>query len=326
MLRQSALFVFVLSSALVFGACGESSNDGASTSDGGADDGGGAGGKADAVCDLGEDDDRWVTQFVLNDHLQSRCSDATGFVPTSCCETQIAQYREVSKCPPQAKWNQAEGTGRRCAEDAADTDGGAFVPTACCQPLCDEGATWREQDNGTYCVGAEGQFENSVCCLLADEDICDASDYDVEIAADGRRHCRDTRTGRFSQSACCIDKCFDIFVASDDEVIIPASCLDTVEGECDGSSLNAGGLCHDTETGRFVKAACCEWDEIEDPDALQVANDDAYLCEGVNDDVIACQTGDDGACDRQGAALAQADFTDGCCAVEQDEPFEFCIE
>ena len=169
---------------------------------------------------------------------------------------------------------------------------------------------------------------------MADAEICGGSEYDEFVSADQRRHCRDARTGRFAQAACCIDKCFGLLIG-EGAGVVPASCVEAVDVECDGAALNAGGLCHNGETGKFVKAACCDFADDEDEfvlgegeelDVVQQSADDAYLCEGVNDDVIRCQTGDDGACDRQGEALQQAEFTDACCAIAQDEPFEYCVQ
>jgi hypothetical protein len=319
--------VIVLSLVAVAG-CGESASNSTPDDDGGAG-GAGGGGKGDAICTLEDDDPRSPVRFVNEDHAQTRCQGATGFVPTFCCEEEILAYEELSGCPAQAKWNDAEGNARRCAGDTADTDGGAFVPTACCQPLCAADAQWREQENGRRCVNGEGQFENNVCCNLADDDICEASDFDAELALDQRHHCRDGRTGRFAPAVCCIDRCFDAALAGGK---LPVACTISVEDECVGAAENAAGLCYNEDNGRFVKAACCTLAaadaDVEDPaeeddDFAQIA-DDAFICENINDEVIHCESGDDEACAIKQTALEDPDFFDGCCAIAQDELFEFC--
>lgn len=313
---KKMLWMLVAAVALV--GCGDST-------DADPEGGNNGGGKTDqanngtAACTLDDADPRDINQFVLNDHVQYRCAGDTGFVATACCAEQIEAYTAASSCPLQAKWNDAGGTDRRCVADTALSDGSQFAPTACCASLCGADVSWREQENGTFCVNADGQFENTACCLVADREVCDAAEYDEFVSADQRRHCRNPTTGRFAQAGCCVDKCFDI-IADGQE--IPVSCLDQVEAECDGAALNGGNLCANTQTGRFVKAACCDYGD--DVDAAQTA-DTAFLCEEVNDDIIRCQTGDDGACDRQEAALEDGTFADGCCGLDRDSPLEFCF-
>ena len=314
------------------------------SSDDGLDNEGPVGGKADdeeevsgedeeslaGACTLDDDTPREITQFVLNDHVQFRCLGPTGFVQTSCCEDAINDFVAVSDCPLQSKWNSASGSDKRCVEDTADTEGGQFVPTSCCAPLCDDGATWREQRNGTFCVTAAGTFENSMCCQMQDAARCENAAFDEFIAADGQRHCRDQKSGQFAMASCCVDSCFEEIADSREreDRVVPFECLDAVESECGDAALNAGDLCHDIDTGRFVKAACCGALAADDrSDDERRRADRAFECELVNDDVIRCQTGDDFACDRSEAFLADDDRTAECCDLERadGETFEYCF-
>jgi hypothetical protein len=309
--------LFVLLAVVAVAGCGDSTNTDSEE--------GNNGGKADqanngaAACTLADEDTREINQFVLNDHVQYRCSGDTGFVANACCATQIEEYTAASTCPLQAKWNDADGTDRRCVADTALSDGSEFVPTACCAALCGSDVSWREQENGTFCVNGDGQFENSACCLVKDRDICDASEYDEFVSADERRHCRNPGTGRFAPAGCCVDKCFDIIAGGE---IVPESCLARVEAECENAALNAGNLCANADSGRFVKAACCDYGD--DVDAAQIA-DDAFLCEEVNDDIIRCQTGDEDACDRSDKAIDDGTLADGCCGLDRAQALEFCF-
>lgn len=308
----------LLFAAVAMVGCGDST-----TTD--SEEGNNNGGKADranngvAACTLDDADHREINQFVLNDHVQYRCSGDTGFVENACCSEEIEAYTAISECPLQAKWNDAGGTDRRCVADTALSDGSEFVPTACCTALCGDDVSWRDQENGTFCVNSDGQFENSACCLIKDRDICDAAEYDEFVSDDNRRHCRNPSTGRFAPAGCCVDKCFDIIAAGEE---LPVSCLARVETECENAARNAGDLCANVDSGRFVKAACCDY---AGEDELAQAADAAFLCEEVNDDIIRCQTGDDAACDRQEAALADGSMADACCGLERQETLEFCF-
>ncbi len=267
-------------------------------------------------CSLAASEPRELVRFSLNDHIQYRCRGESGFVQTACCEDEMQTWSEESTCPLQVKWNDASGSARRCVEDSADTEGGQFVPTACCEALCPHDVEIREQANGDYCVGPDGEFVNSVCCDIAADQVCEAAAFDETLSRGGARLCRDTNTGRFAPSLCCVDDCFEEITAGNE---IPVACTETVEAECEGATENAGGLCHDPESGKFVKAACCE---LED-DAAKDLSDLLWECEELNDDVIRCQTGDDWACDRQEGAM-DTTFDEECCEANPDGGWEYC--
>lgn len=79
-------------------------------------------------------------------------------------------------CPADVRLNSAQGSARRCINDA----NGQFVSTACCVDVCD-GAGWREQSNGQRCAwldepgmegATKGQFAPQLCCDLNDSMAC----------------------------------------------------------------------------------------------------------------------------------------------------------
>jgi hypothetical protein len=268
-------------------------------------------------CSLANDEPRSLVRFALNDHIQYRCRGEDSFVNTACCDDELEDFTATSQCPLQVTWSDASGSARRCMADTADTEGGQFAPTACCEALCPINVELRQQSNGTRCV-ANGQFVNDVCCEIKADAACEAAAFDTEVARSGTRLCRDQGTGQFAPSLCCIDDCFDEILSGRD---IPPACLTSVEAECANAAPNSIGACHSTETGKFLKAACCDLDlAAEDRDRA----DFLFECEELNHQIIQCQTGDDFACDLQEATLT-TDFDESCCDANPDSGWEFCF-
>lgn len=287
MLRWTALIVL----AAALGACGGS--------EGGAGDEGETdtdAGKADDVddldpedCSLEPGDERELSLFENNDHVQMRCRGATGFVETACCVDEIRQYNFVTGCPMQAKFNDASGSDKRCVQDRADSgenvSGELFVPTVCCELLCDPAAGWDDPDTQDSCRNSAGQFHPHVCCMMNDANRCAGATFDAETNADGWRHCRAREgeyAGQFAPAACCVDSCFDLIEGGDDDV--PLECVIPLEEECAGAAPDANGICR-TPEGYFAKGMCCLGADVDVP-----ASDDCYAKEIYGQELTGCES------------------------------------
>jgi hypothetical protein len=233
---------------------------------GSPDDSQNVGGKADAI----EGDDAGlvcpaavyvsIDANEINDHVYSNCHNAvTGrFAPKACCAEELDLIEDVSGCPAQVTFTETDDpSDKRCVNDVSGHDGqGQFVKTACCAPLCDETASFDEHG---YCRTGLGVFEEEICCIrnlsLAGAN-CTGAEW--EAIEDGNRDfaCR-APNGQFAMDACCVDQCAEAISRSG---AVPEGCNldDLVADECpEGSTPNAGGICHNPENGQFVKAACC---------------------------------------------------------------------
>lgn len=244
-------------------------------------------GKADDVDDLDPADcsldasaDRSLSLFESNDHVQMRCRNAQGqFVETACCVQEIREYEFVTGCPMQAKFNSASGANKRCVQDFADAgeivEGELFVPTLCCELLCDPGASWDDPMEQDTCRNSAGQFHPHVCCMMNDDLRCGGAEFDAEPNALGWRHCRAQDgdfAGQFAPAACCVDTCFDIIEEGVEEV--PLECILPLEEECAGATVDANGFCR-TPDGFFAKGLCCFGDDSVDVGR----SDDCYASE-----------------------------------------------
>lgn len=225
-------------------------------------------GKADDVddldpedCSLEADDERSLALFENNNHVQMRCRGASGFVETACCIDEIRQYEFLTGCPMQAKFNNASGSEKRCVQDQPDSgenvSGELFVPTMCCELLCDPGAGWDDPMAQDTCRNSDGQFHPHVCCMMNDDLRCGGAEFDAEPNTYGWRHCRAQQgefAGQFAPAACCVETCFDIIEGGEEDV--PLECVLPVEEECAGAAPDANGLCR-TPEGYFAKGLCC---------------------------------------------------------------------
>lgn len=278
-MKMRAVF---LTLAVALGAC-DAADEGMSPAAGG-------GGKADEAD--GSDGAQQcpeiveLAQFVNNDHVQTRCRnpDTGAFVSADCgvCAEAIEQFTTASSCPPQAKWNDAEGSAKRCVADTADSDGGVFVPSSCCASLC-EPAGWDDAEAQTGCRGHEsGQFVASACCILNDAARCEGASFDQDENENGVRHCRVQSgdfSGQFAPEACCFDECFDAMEDSLNAFLanptgadlfgllegVPPQCLEAEEqldDECDGAETDDAGFCR-REDGKFARSMCCFEDHLE---------------------------------------------------------------
>ncbi len=263
--------LFSLFLVLGLGAC-----DSSESSEGGA---GGPGGKADdtetVVCApmdeltlelVGRDANESSDGDQLTNSVTATCFNSTGFENAECCAGAglFAAYEEATSCPERVVLRAPEGNAsmQRCADSAT----GAFVASACCSDICDPGANF----NGAgRCVDSGGQFEDTLCCFLAnalDSDAYEQPEWDtVTIGGEERTVCRDRATGRFAMNAACAAACVQAIGEEEFGVgNVPAACeaaVDLVapEAECpDLSTENSAGICHNPDNGQFVKAACCQ--------------------------------------------------------------------
>lgn len=270
MTSSTKLFSLVL--ALGLTACGSSD----STSDEGN---GGPGGKADDTEEfdcapveelsielVGRDANESVDGDQLTNSVTATCFNATGFENSACCAEAglFAAYEEATSCTEQVVLSAPEddASAQRCRDAAT----GAFVSSACCSDICDPEATFNSNNR---CVDSNGQFEDTLCCFLANSlaaDSCEGAVWEtLTIGGEERMGCRNEVTGQFAMNSCCAAEC--VQAISDEEFgvsSIPAACdaavdLEAPEAECpDLSTENVAGICHNPDNGQFVKAACCE--------------------------------------------------------------------
>lgn len=278
--------------AAVLAACGGDGGGDASPAD---DSSGDDETKADDVDDLDPDDcslepgdARELSLFENNDHVQMRCRGATGFVNTACCIDEIREYEFLTGCPMQAKFNAASGADKRCVQDQPDSGevvaGELFVPTLCCELLCDPEAGWDDPSTQDSCRNSAGQFHPHVCCMMNDDMRCGGAQFDAEPNADGWRHCRaqgGPHAGQFAPAACCVDTCFDIIEGADEH--IPLECVLPLEEECAGAAPDANGICR-TPDGYFAKGMCCLGADVDVP-----ASDDCYAKEIYGQELTGCE-------------------------------------
>lgn len=253
-------------------------------------------GKADDVddldpedCSLEAGDERELALFENNSHVQMRCRGATGFVQTACCIDEIRQFEFITGCPMQAKFNNASGSEKRCVQDQPDSgevvSGELFVPTMCCELLCDPAAGWDDPDTQSSCRNSAGQFHPHVCCMMNDNARCGGAQFDAQPNAAGWRHCRAQEgdfAGQFAPAACCMDTCFDIIEAGEEDV--PLECVIPVEEECTGAAPDANGICR-TPEGYFAKGMCC----VDAGDVDVPASDDCYEKEITGQELTGCE-------------------------------------
>jgi hypothetical protein len=230
----------------------------------------GASGKADTAdgdvdasdCSLEAGEDRTLAQFVSADHVQFRCRGPGGqFVETGCCADEIDEFQFATGCPLQAKFNTASGADKRCVQDSPDAgevvSGELFVPTVCCEMLCDPGAGWDDPSTQETCRNSQGQFHPHVCCMMNDNTRCGGAQFDEQPDSLGFRHCRAQEgefAGQFAPAACCLDTCFGILESQEQD--IPIECLLPLEDECTDTEVDAQGVCRAPD-GRFAKGLCC---------------------------------------------------------------------
>ena len=254
---------------------------------------GGAGGKADDTENIecapleeltielvGRDANESSDGDQLTNSVTATCFNNTGFENAACCAEAglFDAYEAATSCPEQVVLRSPEGNAslQRCADSAT----GAFVASACCADICDPGA---RLNSAGRCIDSGGQFEDSLCCFLANALAADGVEQpewdNVTINGEERTVCRDQATGRFAMNSACAAAC--VQAISDEEFgvgNIPAACdaaVDLVapDAECpDLSTENSGGICHNPDNGQFVKAACCE---AKGGDALQCSFDKA---------------------------------------------------
>lgn len=283
MTSKTKLFSLLL--ALGMTACGAES-DGSQGSNGG-----GAGGKADETEDIecapleeltielvGRDANESSDGDQLTNSVTATCFNDSGFENSACCAEAglFDAYESATSCPEQVVLRAPEGNAslQRCADSAT----GAFVPSACCADICDPQA---RHNSAGRCIDSAGQFEDSLCCFLANAlaaDGVEQPEWDtITIDGEERTVCRDVATGRFAMNSACAAAC--VQAVSDEEFgvgNIPAACeaaVDLVapEDECpDLSTENSAGICHNPDNGQFVKAACCE---AKGGDAVQCSFD-----------------------------------------------------
>lgn len=270
MTSSTKLFSLVL--ALGLAACGSSD----SNSDA---ENGGPGGKADDVEDIecapaselrlelvGRDANESVDGDQLTNSVTATCFNTTGFENSECCaEVGLFEaYEEATSCTEQVVLSAPEGdaSAQRCRDAAS----GSFVSSACCSDICDPEATFNASDR---CVDSNGQFEDTLCCFLAnslDADSCEGAVWEtLSIDGEERMGCRNQDSGQFAMNSCCAAECVQAISEEEFGVdSIPAACdaavdLETPEAECpDLSTENVAGICHNPDNGQFVKAACCE--------------------------------------------------------------------
>ena len=226
-----------------------------------------AGGKADTVDGDGGTVSCPAEVYVThaandkNDHVFSNCHNAaTGkFTNKACCADAMDLIEDISGCPSQVRFSDADdASDRRCMNDAPAHDGyGQFVPTACCAPLCDSTAQFDEHG---YCRNASGQFDETICChrnFGLTEANCGGAQWEASEGGSRDFACR-AGNGQFTFDACCVDACAaEISTTAQ----VPEACnLDAlVADDCPADSTpNSGGLCHNPDNGQFVKAVCCE--------------------------------------------------------------------
>lgn len=226
-----------------------------------------AGGKADTVDAAGEalscPADVYVTHAAndYTDHVFSNCHDSsTGkFAKKACCAEDMELIEDISGCPSQVRFTDVdEASDKRCMNDVAGHDSyAAFVPTACCAPLCDSTAKF---DEGGACRNGDGTFEEAICChrnFKLTEANCGGANW-VAIDGGSRDYACRAGNGQFTFDACCVDACAEEISRT---ASVPEGCnLDAfATNECPaGSTPNSGGLCHNPDNGQFVKAVCCE--------------------------------------------------------------------
>lgn len=240
------------------------------------------GGKADV---LDADDeapscpaDVYVTHAAndVNNHVFSNCHNAeTGrFAAKACCADELNLIEDISGCPSQTRFsNAADASDVRCMNDVSGHDSyGAFVPTACCAPLCDASAQFDEQG---YCRNDNGTFEESICChrnFALTQANCGGAEWEAIEGGSRDFACR-ASNGQFTFDSCCVDACAEQISRT---ATVPEACnLDWIAGqECPADAApNSGGLCHNPDNGQFVKAVCCELSG--DVDGLDVKASDA---------------------------------------------------
>lgn len=240
---------------------------------------GGPGGKADDTENIecapleelsielvGRDANESVDGDQLTNSVTATCFNSTGFENSACCAEAglFDAYREATSCPEQVVLNAPEGDAslQRCADAAT----GQFVASACCSDICDPDS---RVNSAGRCIDSAGQFEDSLCCFLAnalDSDAYEQPEWDtITVGGEERTVCRDQATGRFAMNSACAAAC--VQAIGDEEFgvgNIPAACeaaVDLVapEAECpDLSTENSAGICHNPDNGQFVKAACCQ--------------------------------------------------------------------
>ncbi len=284
MTSQTKIFSLFLALGLSLTACDSSE----STEGGNA---GGPGGKADDTENIecapveeltlelvGRDANESSDGDQLTNSVTATCFNSTGFENSACCAEAglFTAYQEATSCPERAVLRAPEGNAslQRCADAAT----GAFVASACCSDICDPGARF---NSAGRCIDGGGQFEDTLCCFLANalsSDAYEQPEWDtVTIGGEERTVCRDKANGRFAMNTACAAAC--VQAIGDEEFgvgNIPAACeaavdLAAPEAECpDLSTENAGGICHNPENGQFVMAACCQ---AKGGDALQCSYD-----------------------------------------------------
>ena len=264
----------LLSLALALGlaACGTSDTNSEAGS-------GGPGGKADDTEEIecapvselslelvGRDANESVDGDQLTNSVTATCFNANGFENSACCAEAglFEAYEEATSCTEQVVLSAPEddASAQRCRDAAT----GAFVSSACCSDICDPEATFNA--NGR-CIDSDGQFEDTLCCFLANSleaNACEGAVWEtLTIGGEERMGCRNQDSGQFAMNSCCAAEC--VQAISDEEFgtqSIPAACdaavdLETPEEECpDLATENVAGICHNPENGQFVKAACCE--------------------------------------------------------------------
>jgi len=144
----------------------------------------------------------------LTNSVTATCFNSTGFENSACCAEAglFAAYEEATSCPEQVILRAPEGNAalQRCADAAT----GQFVASACCSDICDPGA---HPNSAGRCIDSHGQFEDSLCCFLAnalDSDAYAQPEWDmITIGGDDRTVCRDKATGRFAMNSACAAAC-----------------------------------------------------------------------------------------------------------------------
>lgn len=239
----------------------------------------GPGGKADDVEDfdcapveeltielVGRDANESVDGDQLTNSVTATCFNSTGFENSACCAEAglFDAYKEATSCPEQVVLAAPEGDAslQRCRDAAT----GTFVSSACCSDICDPEA---HLNSAGRCIDSNGQFEDTLCCFLAnalEADACEGAAWEtLTVGEDERVACRNQDTGRFAMNSCCAAECVQAIGAEEFGVgNVPAACdaaveLEAPEAECpDLSTENSAGICHNPENGQFVKAACCQ--------------------------------------------------------------------